>query len=389
MAFSDGGRLITMAQTQYKPDVVRAASYMVKLASRDSLDAASGPLCHSCSRINLDYHFSVAQPKETIARHDYIHLGMLVGMSDKPRCSLCQLVVLTVMAELQRRLGNQLTVDQLVEDEDARRLIAADWYLSPCPPSVDRTTYRRSYQLFLRPNVHSDVTVATFSQRDLSWPFSLRMVADRIRGGRQVPVDHLDFSWIKTTFEHCHLSTDMPHPIFKYPLRAIDTKDMCIVDLPTGQPYVALSYAWGKLNMTKLTSANESALRKHGALENFPEIPLTMKDAIEITKRVGQRYLWVDVLCIQQDDLGHLHEQMSQMGTLYNYSYFTIFAISGKDANYGLPGTRPGSRNLNQYIRKVGSLSIANSLPWMEEDELIVSKNDLGLNVDSSSATMA
>jgi hypothetical protein len=125
--------------------------------------------------------------------------------------------------------------------------------------------------------------------------------------------------------------------------------------------------------MTKLTSENEATLRKHGALESFPDIPLTMKDAIEITRRVGQRYLWVDVLCIQQDDLGHLHEQMSQMGMLYNHSYFTIFAISGNDANYGLPGTRPGSRNLNQYIRNVGSLSIANSLPWMEEDELIVS----------------
>jgi hypothetical protein len=64
---------------------------------------------------------------------------------------------------------------------------------------------------------------------------------------------------------------------------------------------------------------------------------------------------------------------MAQMGEIYRFSHFTIFAISGQDANYGLPGVRQGSRNLTQIVQEVSGLTIANSLPWMEEDDLLKS----------------
>jgi hypothetical protein len=87
--------------------------------------------------------------------------------------------------------------------------------------------------------------------------------------------------------------------------------------------------------------------------------------------RVGERYLWLDSLCIVQDDEIDVKQQMEQMGEIYRHSYFTIFAISGQDANYGLPGARPGTRKLKQVFQRVGDLTIANALPWMEEEDLL------------------
>jgi hypothetical protein len=53
---------------------------------------------------------------------------------------------------------------------------------------------------------------------------------------------------------------------------------------------------------------------------------------------MGLRYLWVDRLCIVQDEPTHLREQLQQMASIYANSYFTIIAADGYDANYGLPG---------------------------------------------------
>jgi hypothetical protein len=56
---------------------------------------------------------------------------------------------------------------------------------------------------------------------------------------------------------------------------------------------------------------------------------------------------------------------------IYRQSYFAIFAIAGESVEYGLPGVRWDSRKLIQVVKQVGNLQIANSLPFMEEQELI------------------
>jgi hypothetical protein len=109
--------------------------------------------------------------------------------------------------------------------------------------------------------------------------------------------------------------------------------------------YLALSYVWGDAKQLQLTKANFEQLTQDGAVGvNVLEIPETIRDAIRVCHLLGEHYLWVDSLCIIQDDEENKKEQIAMMGDIYSKAYITIVAVAGEDANYGLAGVgRPRS----------------------------------------------
>lgn len=78
-----------------------------------------------------------------------------------------------------------------------------------------------------------------------------------------------------------------------------------------------------------------------------------------VVSSLGERYLWVDVLCIIQDDEKSKALFISQMDIVYHHALLTIVAMSGQDANSGLPGLRPFTRP-QQLCKEVdGSVFLA------------------------------
>ena len=130
-------------------------------------------------------------------------------------------------------------------------------------------------------------------------------------------------------------------------LLVIDVRQMYLIDAPPRCRYAALSYCWGDVDNFKHVRGNSAALRKDGGPKNAP-LPKTVSDAILLIQSIGMRYLWVDALCIVQDDPILSHDQISQMGSIYLKAIFTIVAAAGKDADAGLPGVRPWSRTVDQ-----------------------------------------
>jgi hypothetical protein len=104
---------------------------------------------------------------------------------------------------------------------------------------------------------------------------------------------------------HCGYCHTLP-PLQQLPLPTgltyIDVCQSCLVKLPTSERFLTLSYVWGqKTQSLAHTNANTSALFTPGTLASphmLASIPATIRDAIELTKRIGVRYLWVDRLCI-------------------------------------------------------------------------------------------
>lgn len=67
---------------------------------------------------------------------------------------------------------------------------------------------------------------------------------------------------------------------------------------------------------------------------------------MHFVKRLGYRYLWVDALCIIQDDLEERKRLIHGMGCVYEGAACTIICAAGADANAGLRGISPRNRSL-------------------------------------------
>lgn len=84
------------------------------------------------------------------------------------------------------------------------------------------------------------------------------------------------------------------------------------------------------------------------------------------TKELGLRYLWVDRICIVQDDDGINLTQIYRMDTIFGSSDVTLVAQFGEDATSGLPGVRVDRQRVIQAVHWNG-LSLAFLYwPWVE-----------------------
>lgn len=119
--------------------------------------------------------------------------------------------------------------------------------------------------------------------------------------------------------------------------RVIDTRSRCLVsyeELEGCPDYVALSYTWASVSNTSLHLSRDtiSELVKPGAISGQH----LFADALDLCHSIGQHYLWVDKLCIVQDDPFDKSRQIEEMGNIYHGAVLTIVALT--ETNRGLPG---------------------------------------------------
>ncbi|KAI1381064.1 HET-domain-containing protein [Hypoxylon crocopeplum] len=121
--------------------------------------------------------------------------------------------------------------------------------------------------------------------------------------------------------------------------RVIDTQDMKIIQPDDFVHYVALSYMWsGSLdNNIQLEKSNVNTLEAPGSVKEL-RMPDIIADAIGLCRDLGERYLWVDRLCIIQDDQVTKPGQINAMDRIYRLATFTIVAALNTRDGAGLPG---------------------------------------------------
>lgn len=119
-----------------------------------------------------------------------------------------------------------------------------------------------------------------------------------------------------------------------------------LIDVEAGEPaqvklietrgrreeYAALSYCWGKQKTYITARDNLAEIFKGVEITRFPQ---TIQDAIITVRKLGIKYLWVDALCIIQDDEKDWKEEASRMGWIYANAYLTLAATSAKSSTEG------------------------------------------------------
>jgi Heterokaryon incompatibility protein (HET) len=140
---------------------------------------------------------------------------------------------------------------------------------------------------------------------------------------------------------------------------------LSLVPAEPQQRYLALSYVWGTEKALKTVKRNIDRLQRPGsillttettsqdentassnALDSCPDStleqepvtpPKTIQDAIQLTRLIGEKFLWVDSLCIVQDDKEDVKMHLDGMGSIYANAYATIVAAV-QTAFWGLRG---------------------------------------------------
>ncbi|KAI1198058.1 heterokaryon incompatibility protein-domain-containing protein [Nemania serpens] len=128
-------------------------------------------------------------------------------------------------------------------------------------------------------------------------------------------------------------------------IRLIDVHTVSLVEIEDLESvsWVALSYVWGSTPFRTLTEETLAECEEAGAL-GASWVPDTIADAIQVTKGIGERYLWVDSLCIMQDSDADKAKFVPCMDIIYGCACVTIINTSGENALSGLPGVRPDTR---------------------------------------------
>jgi len=156
-----------------------------------------------------------------------------------------------------------------------------------------------------------------------------------------------------------------PHPAATMEFLVLDVEEESLVTMPSAARYVALSYVWGHANHLTTVKAVVSEFRREGAFRRSKP-PRTIRDGMDLTRALGLRYLWVDALCIVQDEMETKELLISNMDAVYGHAELTIVAASGTDADAGLPGwkTSPPERAL--VTESLGSGFTLGVLPFFD-----------------------
>jgi hypothetical protein len=78
---------------------------------------------------------------------------------------------------------------------------------------------------------------------------------------------------------------------------------------------MTLSRCWGTSSNVQRTITTSENLEARMAGIDVSTLPKTFQDAVKITRDLGLRYLWIDSLCIIQNDTG-----LRDMHTVYKHS---------------------------------------------------------------------
>lgn len=101
-------------------------------------------------------------------------------------------------------------------------------------------------------------------------------------------------------------------------------------DPETQLQYATLSYCWGQSLTVKTTTANKLEHETIGI--KVQNMPATFQDAIHVTKKLGMRYLWIDSLCIVQDDKDDWEAEAITMCDIFAHSRVTISAAKSSSS---------------------------------------------------------
>lgn len=142
--------------------------------------------------------------------------------------------------------------------------------------------------------------------------------------------------WLRNCIEN-HTTTCCSAKDTRLPTRVLDIggelKEIRIIETNKRQgQYACLSHCWGT---SQVLTTTKDTLKANEAIP-WSKLPKTFQDAIEVARAVGLKYIWIDSLCILQDDKADWVKESKEMCSIYENAQVTISATAALDSTAGL-----------------------------------------------------
>ncbi|RYN88928.1 hypothetical protein AA0120_g7212 [Alternaria tenuissima] len=127
-------------------------------------------------------------------------------------------------------------------------------------------------------------------------------------------------------------------------VRLVETRDQI-----SGGSWIALSHCWGSERFTCTTTKN---IHTHKKMIDLSTLPPTFQDAVIVARELGVSYLWIDSLCIIQDDQDDWAGHAEHMDQIYENALLVVAAVSSNNGSVPFLGAEaPSARS---YYHSVG-----------------------------------
>ncbi|KAK3988706.1 TOL protein [Cladorrhinum sp. PSN332] len=201
--------------------------------------------------------------------------------------------------------------------------------------SIRDTWGRLNLSVFAGPNSNSTQK----SRRDI--PLGLPILP--------APGSRTHIHLLKTWLHHCDINHDcQPAGKTGRPSRLIDVGNkeypnqlrLECSPVPPSERYVALSYQWGHPQVHSQFCTYRHNIEQLRNSIDYRALPQTYKDAVDITRSLGIRYVWIDALCIIQKDQEDWQAESSLMEDVYSGAYVRLAAVSSSGTTDGFLNQR-------------------------------------------------
>lgn len=284
-----------------------------------------------------------------------IELGTFNELKGRSNCKLCSEITELFVFRWKNKDFTEDLLDKYVVTA-TKTSQTKGWSIDVKLKEGNRVQIHSTIKFTSSPSFHARQTdpVTSMSRKPINW--------DQIEG------------WIEEY--DSKFNNLIPEPSFVLPkqFRVIDVERDRVILAPDHCEFVALSYVWGKTTSDlMLCISNVQQLAKDFSISRI-DIPATIKDAMIACAMIGKRYLWVDRLCIVQDESDDIKlAQIERMGDIYSSAFLTIVGACGNDARSGLAGIDGKPRTRAPWVISLNKTILVEDVgyPFYVESEAI------------------
>lgn len=219
--------------------------------------------------------------------------------------------------------------DELKNPHSQTRLC---WISSSLLASVE-TQGHKSYIFDLQLNIsEKDSYIGHTELRDIHPELDIFTMRNTSAGSYDRPLER-SVSIIREWLQQCTTEHTMCHSASDFSPR----RTLCLQkngtayvsdhgDDRTVVRYACLSHRWSE--QTKAASIMAKTMAMYTNPFNIQQLPQLFQDAIAVTLALGIEHIWIDCLCIIQDDPEDWEKEASAMASIYENATFTIAATS-------------------------------------------------------------